>query len=619
MNYLRTAETIFNWLAPYQILQDYITARSNEGRLSFQLNHPVEGSIAVDEPLPPESYFRSHGIGLEMEKEGGKDVRLRVYDFGGIFDPIDSFVPGEHYATTHFALLGAILYLEKRDPSILEKVKKAIDFHLATSRHAYRFREWGYHWDFQNYAFLEVYSLIKDALSEEEKKRWEEGLIHPTENKENLLTNWIAMRAYSSALRYRLFHRLSDQLRFFWRLRLIKKARQKDGCFDDSRNRSRPIQYHVFTLALLHRILRICPNKKIEHDFLDGVRYFIPFVDPEGCFNYIGRGQEQLFGYGVALYVLEAAKSLDRQNTDLVQDAIQRIWHHLIQFKKNGHFPLVLNVKRDEERFGWYDYHHLTVYEAFLGAWLALTHRIQNEVGSSQTVHTSVPKRYVKHFQSTKVAVVSKSDYFIVFTGGTPDYISEPGITPAHLWFQGAGWVYSCPGGPSPEEFGRIRPVAHVEKNVLAPIAQDSAGRWIGPYGREAKIFKSDCDTTKMVFDYGPFKVQRVVHYGDDTKLLFEDHIQFHKTQTFQEFRFFNFPISTDKFQTILQNGTEIQFLVKEKAVLFLQLEAFMGLCLEHLEKIKTAKGMVQIVSLRMNNFSVKKGEGKILRFFVRR
>ena len=49
---------------------------------------------------------------------------------------------------------------------------------------------------------------------------------------------------------------------------------------------------------------------KIARKFLNGIEFFMPFVDPDGDFNYWGRGHGQIFGHGAAIYALLAAANL---------------------------------------------------------------------------------------------------------------------------------------------------------------------------------------------------------------------------------------------------------------------------------------------------------------------
>jgi len=615
MNYFTVAEDIFYWLSKYQVRQRRIMAKLKEGQIRFVLDHPVEGKVEINQPLSDKDSFRNRGVGLRIAERQSKNIVLNVYDHGGIFDPIDSFVPGEHYATTHFALLGAILYEERKDVSILEKVKQAVEFHLRTFKDEYFFGVWEYHWDFQNFAFLETYRLLQDTLSEEENQQWVRALRTWKENVQNQLTNWVAMRAYSVLLRQKVFHLWLDRIKFIRRRRVVDRAQHADGCYDDDLNRSHPIQYHVFTLALLHRIFLLNSDSKMKKNFLSGVNYFLKFIDPDGCFNYLGRGQEQIFGYAVGIYVLEAAKLMDKKNVETYQFYLEKIWNHLLKFRKDKHFPLVLNGRRDYERFGWYDYHHLTVYNAFLGAWLGLAHLLNPKSSSNRKEQSGEPRVFIEFFEPTRNIIVSQKEYFVALSGGSSDYLSEPGITPLHLWFKDIGWVFSCPGGPSPRKFGKIRPVEHIGKNVFAPIARMNDSEWILPAYKECEDVKVWSDSAFMVMDYGPFILNRHVLFKD-TIIVFEDLFEFKGNGILSELRYFNFPVVIDKFKIDLDRLNEVRLLSENGIIRIIVVDRdFLSKDFEVLECIKTAKGLASAIAMREIDFKIRRNKKNFIKF----
>jgi len=168
MSYFDAAKQIFEWLSRFQVKEKTILFKKIDNRfIEFDFIHPIKGRINCRITPPKEKYFQHEGIGFvirENKKDGGV---LEVYDFGGIFDPIDNQVVGTHYATTHFAWLGALIYQKDRDKKIFELVRTAIQFHLRTSQEEYIFDDWNYHWDFQNLAFIDTYNLLKDELDEQ--------------------------------------------------------------------------------------------------------------------------------------------------------------------------------------------------------------------------------------------------------------------------------------------------------------------------------------------------------------------------------------------------------------------------------------------------------------------
>ncbi len=387
-DYLGAAARIHKWLDHLQIKQERGAIVNRDEQRRMILQHPVKGELDLTAELPAGEIFECHGMGLHVPGKLNAGDDIQIHDAGGIFDPIDGRVQGEHYSTSHFALLSAILHRETGEKRFLDNARQAIDFHLRTSPNEYApFSEWMYHWDFQNYAFVLTYRLLQEYLNERDRERWKTGLLGWQTNHYNKLTNWAGMRAWAYAERHELFGKFADRMRSIWNLRTVERACQGDGCFDDNPGLSRPIQYHIFTIAILHRMLLLKDSPKMRHCFLAGVDYFTPFIDPDGDFNYIGRGQEQIFGYGSAIYALEAA-ALETGKSEYREQA-ERMFDYLLRYHKGNFFPLVLNDQPDEKRSGWYDYHHSTVYNAHLAVWLGLAHLLNSSAKQNKKIGAS--------------------------------------------------------------------------------------------------------------------------------------------------------------------------------------------------------------------------------------
>ena len=596
MKYLKLASEIYEWLAGFQVQQKPIWAERKNSHIFFTLNHPVQRKIKVSIAVPENRYFRSNGIGMKIADIKNTKVKIECYDDGGIWDPVDGNITGTHYATTHFALLGAIIYQFNNDKQILERIKQAIQFHIRTSRDEYVFDSWMYHWDFQNYAFLETYRLLKDKLDENELLLWKKTIRRSRENTKNRLTNWVAMRAYVALLKYNLFNSHFERIKYYYRKKELNKSRLADGCYDDYLNSSRVIQYHIYTVALLHRMYLIANDENILRDFVQGIDYFIHFIDDDGCFNYLGRGQEQIFGYGAALYSLEAAKITNPQKAGIYQYYINRIWEHLSAYKaEDGYFPLVLNKRKIEEKYGWYDYHHLTVYNAFLGVWLGLTELlkpvdVREEKPSFKPVFVSKP---------SQVAFLKNENVFVSIFGGLEEYLTEPGLTFLHIRFKDVGWFFTCPGGPSPDLFGKKTSAENVERNVFTPIACDNQNRWYYPSRKRGRVEPIGEDGVKARINYGPFEIEReIVLLKNGIRV--NDQFHFLKQTIYSEFRFLNIPVIVDKFYMEVQDsGTVLFSSDKGKVKLKIINTDFNPAEFERLETIKTAKGQARVLSMR--------------------
>ncbi len=601
--YLETAKEIFTWLESLQVKQTEISTGKRENQFCFGIDHPTRGSVKIRLDEIPNGLFVRQGIAFQKTSAD----KLTVYDAGGIYDPIDGRVQGEHYSTTHFALLGAILFQELGEEHYLNASRAAIEFHLRTSPSEYQpMSEWMYHWDFQNYAFALCYRLLQGRLPDDEKARWADGLRNWQTNHRNTLTNWAGMRAWAFAERRDLLGGLTDGLKAAWNLKNMKKARSSDGCFDDNNGLSRPIQYHIFTVAILHRLLQVQKNSRVKKWFDEGVEYFLPFVDPDGCFNYLGRGHEQIFGYGAAIYTMEAAFKENNDRRCLA--AAARMCEHLLRFRRDGHFPLVLNQRPDEERPGWYDYHHLTVYNAFLGAWLGLAHRVSVQEEDQE----SKRQPYFWNSEPTQTAIVTNDNYFLAFYGGLPEYLCEGGITPHHVWWKDFGVLFSCPGGPTPDRFGKRTPEGQ-EKNFFAPIAKNATA-WFVPARKLTAQLTGNEGSIVMNYDYGPFSVQRKVEAGEK-EILVTDLFRFSQTKHYEEFRFFNWPIPVSDLNIVFDAGSSITLARVDKE---LQL-VFSGdsELIEFAEEFVSARGLVQTIVKRQHDFEAVAGQIYTLQFKI--
>jgi len=615
MNYFNVAEQIFQWLSQFQVKEKNISFKKiKDGLIEFNFFHPIKGEITCRIKSPADRFFQHEGIGFVFRENGQGEGVLENYDFGGIFDPIDNQVVGTHYATTHFAWLGALIYQKDRKPDILERVKSAIQFHLRTSPDEYVFDDWNYHWDFQNLAFINTFLLLESELDEKEKNLWRSGLKSWRQNTRNPLTNWVAMRVNANLERFQLFHKISDLLRIYIGLFQINKAYHKNGCFDDELNFSRPVQYHLYALALLHRILVKKPGEKLRRKFIRGVEYFISFIDPDGCFNYAGRGQEQIFAYAAAVYVLEAAAQIDPANSERYKFFAEKIWHYLLQYKKNDHFPLVLNFRDDKEKFGWYDYHHLTVYNAFLGVWLALASDIAKETLSNKSNYGESRKKILFE-KETDDFFFSNENYFFQISGGLPEYLSEAAVTPNHIWFKNVGWVFTCPGGPSRHLFGKKNASENVEKNLLSPffIVKDEV---ITTAFGKSKIVVTSASSIKIKWKFPFCDFERMVSFQDNS-IEFIDSYHFTLEIVVNEWRYFNFPVVLDKFGVKLKDDGFLLNHQKEHVGVQIIETNMPKTKLELLEEIKTAKGLAKVVALRQIDLRIKSGEKYFIQFLI--
>ncbi|NOH45057.1 hypothetical protein F0259_14755 [Vibrio cyclitrophicus] len=168
-----------------------------------------------------------------------------------------------------------------------------------------------------------------------------------------------------------------DECKLHIGLRLFQN---KEGLILDE-FKTRSLQYHAFCLFILAHIIEQQPkNKTVKKHFLAGVKYAMDYILEDGTSIYIGRGQEQIFGYGSLIYALEFChahiEALDENILNKLADKVISLQ------REDGSYPLVLRARQPEKSDvcfksdhpdGWYGYNTLYDYQPFLGYCLFLS------------------------------------------------------------------------------------------------------------------------------------------------------------------------------------------------------------------------------------------------------
>lgn len=272
----------------------------------------------------------------------------------------DGTFPGETYYGETFAILAWSFDYNK--------YKKNID--KAIIAYGKKKRDSNFHWEFNNYALLEYHSMYGDKSI----------LKYITKLKFKYLksTNWTLLRATCKILNN------SDIKKAISEIDYALSFQDDSGLIWDHK-KSKSIQYHIFSAALLGEISEKTKDKNIKNHFLEAARFVHKLILKNGDSVYIGRGQEQLFGYGALLYVLEMAEKYI-QNGIFRSDGIRVINFISNYARKNGSFPLVL--RKEEKGFpkkinvnnirylGWYPYNNYFDYLPFFAYYLFKTRSI---------------------------------------------------------------------------------------------------------------------------------------------------------------------------------------------------------------------------------------------------
>jgi hypothetical protein len=301
-------------------------------------------------------------------------------------------------------------------------------------------------------------------------------------------------------------------------LHSVFRACEDDGCIADIKGRSRSVQYHFYSAALLARQAIMTNNQKCKRIALAAANYGINFIDPDGNCNFKGRGQQQIFGYAVAIYLFVACAYLDPSRSDYWLSHGGRILEYLSKWQRtDGSFPLVLNEFEDKMHVGWYDYHHLSVYNAFMGSWLALaaytlaTSKQEIEDVSRFFDNPSLSQiKPILPFEASGVLVARSPDYYICVSRGEDYYETDCGFVPHHIWLRECGPIISCPGGSDPHRYGKLYRYDDMDWNFFAPLPLNNSGQPVSPaYKKQGKFLVMEDDSVIQEARYGGLQVKR--------------------------------------------------------------------------------------------------------------
>jgi len=219
------------------------------------------------------------------------------------------------------------------------------------------------HGEFNAYALLQCRDRLGAAKVDEVLRRIPFGRRHSA--------NWMLLRAVCAAMPGPYGSRLLSGLE--GKLALLFHQRR---CFIHDRPKVRSLAYHAFCGALLADIWRARGAKWAGRAAARAAAAITPFIMPNGDALYLGRGQQQVFGYGALLHLLESAAQLTGREDFAAQAA--RVLDHLLAFRRpDGSFPLVLLEGEPQEpwtpdaaRPGWYSYNRYADYLPLLGCFL---------------------------------------------------------------------------------------------------------------------------------------------------------------------------------------------------------------------------------------------------------
>lgn len=370
------------------------------------------------------------------------EFALKNVKHGEYIDPVVGTEVHTHYGHTHLAyslLFSGVHFANQEHEQLGRRILKRV---------IGNWNEWSkdkeFHHDFNNFAL----ALILELLDEGSPlfRDVESILLKNTNSKHNTI-NWLPMRVYVNEQRSVIsannqFRRTNKSL-----IRTIDDAMNSDGGIEDllPKNLSFNLQYNISTLALL-QFLNV--NADLGKDLSSELSFVLSKKLPDNDINYMGRGANQLFGWGPWLYLLSSSSQ-----TDKLMEATVFIHSCLSSLQETD--SVFLNKHSNTRNLHW-DYHYSSVYLAHLLLWTCLAYR---DIGSNRVdlKHEVVPRE-----TSGLNKVENEGSGYVTFAGRSK-YLAEKGPVICALFFSDIGVFFKGSNGPWPGQFGdkNFSPINH--------------------------------------------------------------------------------------------------------------------------------------------------------------
>lgn len=380
-----------------------------------------------------------------MKRELEKILKLSLktceswvqYDANGnvfFLDPIDGTeIPG-HYGATHAAAAFIILGTSNKDTELLEKGKKLLKSVLKRWDESTKISD--FHFDFNNFALCVVYDVFRKSIDDVALLELIRTTVCNTADSNHNTINWLPMRWYVNLKKHEWtgdekYKRKAESCKA-----TISNATNKDGGIEDilPKGSSFNLQYDIATKAVLQflRCRGIDVNLSKELGFLSNA------MAPDGDINYQGRGSNQIFAWGMWIYLQTSSK-----NENEINKTISFLSKRLPIMLKNNN--IMLNNWRGKEKYLWWDYHYCSVYTSHFLFWLALSKidykKKEITIQKSDSNETGV--------------IITKTDqYFISTFNGRKKYLAEAGPVISAIWLKKYGMINKGLFGPWLGTFG---------------------------------------------------------------------------------------------------------------------------------------------------------------------
>lgn len=358
-------------------------------------------------------------------------------------DPNDGEEISAHYGATHAAAAFIIWGKQTGNGTLYQQGLELLQSIL---------KRWNkskvlpaFHFDFNNLAI----SMVEPLVDNETAALIRETVCKTGDSHHDTI-NWLPMRWAVNRKRIEWTGDKKYETTISRCKKIIAKATNSDGGIEDRipHGMSFNLQYDLATVAVL-QYLRVQGE---QIDLSKELGFLLYAAAPDGDINYQGRGTNQIFAWGLWVYLLASSG----QSSDLAKalDFLK------LRLKKmlDSH-SLMLNEWEGQDKYLWWDYHYASVYTAHCLLWLVLAYIDKYKAPITPVVPTTT---------TTGLHVHRTENSFVSWFEGRTEYLAEKGPAVAAIWTKSQGMIF---------------------KGTFAP--------WQGPFGNkyiyEDVIFKNFC------------------------------------------------------------------------------------------------------------------------------
>lgn len=355
----------------------------------------------------------------------GEDGLLRYVD------PIDGSEISAHYGSTHLATALLIYADIKSDQHIYALGEQLLVSIL--NRWDESIKLPAYHFDFNNFALCIACKYVKD----EELKQRITNVVCKTSDSNHDTINWLPMRWYVNKERA-LWNYNTDKCNKIINSckHKIQVATNNDGGIEDRlpHGKSYNLQYDLATVAVL-QFLRVNGE---TIDLSKQLGFLLNAVSPDGDVNYLGRGTNQIFAWGLWIYLLSSSGQFSQleKALEFIEPKVKKM------LDENS---LMLNEFEGKSKFLWWDYHYASVYTSHCLMWLILALKDVNK-------NKIVPEFSLNN--ETGITTIKSEKSFISLFAGRSEYLAESGPCIATIWTSKYGSICKGAFGPWYGHFG---------------------------------------------------------------------------------------------------------------------------------------------------------------------